>query len=135
MANGMRGVSILLLEDPNRSGPPTSFNEGTKMYIAIFKGSGKRIKRGQWGRPIIIYGQKFFKNRRVLLNEEFVQEAGLGNIETDQAILLSLKTDYGLYIHHKGEYSSETPKPRFELPDFSSSDTPIVEAATEEKSE
>ena len=89
------------------------------MYIAYFKGYGKRLKRGRYNRPFVLYGQRFRKRRKAVLNENFIKEAGLGNPDTDPAILLSLVSDYGLSVVRRG------PRPKEEVP-------PVIEDDSEE---
>jgi hypothetical protein len=75
------------------------------LYLARFIGSGKRLRRVRKGKNHDIYGQRFVKrHKRYRLTDQFVEEAGLGNPDTDPAIILSLKTDYGLLIEREEPY-------------------------------
>lgn len=62
---------------------------------AIFKGYGKRQRKAN---RAVIYGQKFYIKRKVYLTEDFIRESGLDNEDTREAVVESLRTDYGLYI-------------------------------------
>lgn len=69
------------------------------MFVAMWKGSGKRIKYSRrYGKYFELYGQKFTRYRKAVLSDAFIEEAGLLNEATFEAASLSLKTDYGIYI-------------------------------------
>lgn len=74
------------------------------MYIARFLAHGKRLGRYRKGKSFDIYGQRFVKRfKRYDLTEQFVEEAGLGNPDTDEAVILSLRTDFGLIVESVGK--------------------------------
>ncbi len=85
------------------------------VYIARFKGYGKRLKKAHYGRPLVLYGQKFYKDTRVQLLDVFVKEAGLETEDTYGAVSQSLFTDFGLHVSRKGsappKVKASKPKP------------------------
>lgn len=69
------------------------------MFVAMWKGSGKRIKYSRrYGKYFELYGQKFSRYRKAVLSDAFIEEADLLNEATFEASSLSLRTDYGIYI-------------------------------------
>jgi hypothetical protein len=69
------------------------------ILVAVWKGSGKRMKRSMFGAShFALYGQKFLRGIKATLTPNFIKEAGLDNKDTYGAVRLSLQTDYGIHI-------------------------------------
>jgi len=105
------------------------------MISAIWKGYGKRLKFGKRNGPrLTIYGHKFLRNIKTVLSEEFIEEAGLRNESTYAAVVLSLKTDYGIFILKNTEGFKSSPRKRKAEKEDVSPPTPTTgELATAEE--
>jgi hypothetical protein len=74
------------------------------LLIAKWNGSGKRVKRSMHSRRLKLYGQKFRPRERQVLSDSFIEQACLNEKGVFDAVVLSLKTDFGLYIQVKGDH-------------------------------
>ena len=78
------------------------------MLIAKWVGHGKRVKRGMQGRKFSLYGMKWRLRERKVLTDYFIEQACLNEKGIFDAVMLSLRTDFGLSIQKKGKHPFRT---------------------------
>jgi hypothetical protein len=88
------------------------------VFIGTLKRRGKKTPKRYGTRPrlVVLHGVRFYFDKKLILDDEFISKTGLDDPETRPAVIRSLFQNHGIAIRCFGEDEAK-PKQTVSVPD------------------